>query len=181
MNRECERMAGFSRDEMLGKTARDLLPADQAEFIELKDREVLATGKMVEITEETVDTPEFGQRTRHTMKLPILDENGAPQYLLGISTDVTERKLAEDAIQELNSALEAKASQLQATNKELESFSYSVSHDLRAPLRAIDGFAPVSYTHLGVPSDIYAFHRYTGNSTSLFDTLAMQSQMQFPG
>ena len=141
MNRECERMAGFSRDEMLGKTARDLLPADQAEFIELKDREVLATGKMVEITEETVDTPEFGQRTRHTMKLPILDENGAPQYLLGISTDVTERKLAEDAIQELNSALEAKASQLQATNKELESFSYSVSHDLRAPLRAIDGFA----------------------------------------
>jgi len=61
--------------------------------------------------------------------------------LLGISVDITERKLAEQAIHALNSALHAKAEQLTTTNRELESFSYSVSHDLRAPLRAIDGFA----------------------------------------
>ena len=58
-----------------------------------------------------------------------------------ISTDITARKLAEHAIRELNTALETKALQLESSNQELESFSYSVSHDLRAPLRAIDGFA----------------------------------------
>jgi len=75
------------------------------------------------------------------MKIPIGDAGGRPQYVLAISTDITERQLAEQAIQELNSALEAKAEQLMISNRELESFSYSVSHDLRAPLRAIDGFA----------------------------------------
>ena len=141
MNRECERVSGLAREDMIGKTARDLVCAAEADRIEQKDREALDTGVMVEIEDDTVETQELGQRTRHTMKVPIFDEHGSPRYLLGIATDVTERKLTEHAIRELNSALELKASQLEVTNKELESFSYSVSHDLRAPLRAIDGFA----------------------------------------
>ena len=140
-NRATLDLLGLSRDDVIGKSDRDFLPAEQADFIQGKDREVLAGGGLVDIPEQSIHTRLLGMRTLHTMKMPILDEDGKPKFLLGISVDITERKLAEQAIRELNAELQANASQLKATNKELESFSYSVSHDLRAPLRAIDGFA----------------------------------------
>jgi PAS domain S-box-containing protein len=140
-NRATLNLLGLSRDDVIGKRDHDFLPSEQADSILAKDREVLAAGRLVDIPEQSIHTRLLGVRTLHTMKMPILDEHGTPEFLLGISEDITERKLAEHAIRELNAALLAKAAQLEATNKELESFSYSVSHDLRAPLRAIDGFA----------------------------------------
>jgi PAS domain S-box-containing protein len=138
-NRAFERLLGYSRDELIGKTVASLSSPEEAQFIVAKDREVLDSGRLLEL-EQSISTP-HGVRTFHTMKVPVGKEHGKPQFLLAIAVDITERKLAEKAILELNTALSANAEQLKATNKELESFSYSVSHDLRAPLRAIDGFA----------------------------------------
>ncbi|MGH9562759.1 MAG: PAS domain-containing protein, partial [Terracidiphilus sp.] len=140
-NRATLDLLGLTKADVAGKQDHDFLSAEEADCILATDRETLAGGRLVDVPEQSIHARLLGVRILHTMKMPILDERGTPKFLLGISVDITERKLAEQAIRELNAELRDNAAQLKVTNKELESFSYSVSHDLRAPLRAIDGFA----------------------------------------
>jgi PAS domain S-box-containing protein len=161
VNRAFERLLGYSRNQMVGRSALDLFPAEDAAAGIASDRQALERDGVLDIPEHRVHTATHELRTLHTMKMPIGDAGGRPQYVLVISTDITERQLAEQAIQELNSALVSKAEQLTTSNRELESFSYSVSHDLRAPLRAVDGFAQMLEEDYGAPLDAEG-RRYLG-------------------
>ncbi len=105
INRAGEVMFGVPREALLGKNDFDFFPASQAAFFQGKDRETLRLGAMVDIEEEPIDTPR-GQRWLHTKKIPIVDAEGTPRYLLGISEDITEQKHAREALLRIHDELE---------------------------------------------------------------------------
>ncbi|MGZ8422626.1 MAG: PAS domain-containing sensor histidine kinase, partial [Nitrospira sp.] len=117
-NKAGEELLGYSRYDLLGKNDYDLFLNEQAEFFTAKEREVLSGGRLVDIPEELIQTRHKGVRILHTKKIPICDAEGVPQYLLGISEDITERKEVEKIL--LNTKAELKRRVVQRTAKLLE-------------------------------------------------------------
>ena len=176
-NKAGEQLLGDPRERFIGRDVHDMFPKEEADFFALKDRAVLESRQRVDVPEESVHTRR-GTRIVHTIKIPILDVRGEPQYLLGISRDITEQKQAdeelrrhrehlEEMIQERTGELVVAKEQADAANQAKSDFLANMSHEIRTPMNAILGMSYLAMQSGLDPRQLHYVQRVHGAAESL--------------
>jgi PAS domain S-box-containing protein len=137
-NRGAEELYGWAAENALGTDPRQLLKTVYPAATDQIHEELQRSGRWEgELKNTKADGTEVMVASRWSLRR---DDAGRPLAILEINNDITERKHRELEIQSLNQELAKRSAALESTNKELEAFAYSVSHDLRAPLRHMAGY-----------------------------------------
>ncbi len=142
-NKAGEDLLGFSREELLGKNDYDFFPENEANSFVKNDREVLRSLELQDTPEESIQTRSKGQRILHTKKIPLLDKTGSPQFLMGISEDITERKLAEAEKERLEGQLRHSLKM-----ESVGTLAGGIAHDFNNILAAILGYTEMALEEL---------------------------------
>jgi PAS domain S-box-containing protein len=133
INHRYKEATGFGRESVIGRTDRDFFPADVADTLMRIDQNVIGGKEPVSI-EEQVPHPDGTQHVYLSTKVPLIDDRGQSAALIGMATDITERKAAEQQLQQSKEAAEA-------ANQAKSRFLANMSHELRTPRNAILGFS----------------------------------------
>lgn len=131
VNKAVEENMGWKREDMIGKDEGDLFPSETAKILLNENQMVLETNSILQ-KEEMLPTKN-GLRIFNTKKLPILDHNGHPKFLLGVAEDITEKKAVEKEL------IDAKE-RAEESNRLKIAFLQNISHEIRTPMNAICGF-----------------------------------------
>ena len=144
-NKAGTELVGIPQDQLLGHNDYDFFPKEEADFFTSKDREVLASHTVLDIPEEPIQTRDKGVRILHTRKVGIYDDQDNPQYLLGISEDVTEHKQVEKALRESEerSIIQRQLQQGQKMEA-LGQLTGGIAHDFNNILTSILGFTDLT-------------------------------------
>jgi PAS domain S-box-containing protein len=151
-NRGAQRLYGYTSRETLGLTVGQLLPVVNPAMDEGWESALARDGRWSgELTRKTKD----GREIIVEAVLVVVQDGMGQKTVLETDRDITGRKSTEMEILRLNQELRLRVKELTTLNRELESFNYSISHDLRAPLRHINGFAKILLEgkHFALPED----------------------------
>jgi PAS domain S-box-containing protein len=137
-NRGAQELYGWTDKEAMGRRSQELLQTVFPTPLEDIRAELLRTNRWEgELKKTKADGTQVVVASRWSLRR---DEQERPAAILETNNNITERKRREDEIQGLNQELAKRSAELESINKELEAFAYSISHDLRAPLRHMAGF-----------------------------------------
>jgi PAS domain S-box-containing protein len=165
-------IVGYSRGELLSVNFQDITHPDDLHNDLALVRQML-DGEIKTYTAEKRYLSKGGAQVWINLTVALVrDEAGQPDYFISVVEDIERRKAAEEAVQRLNADLERRVdertAELQGANRELDSFTYAVSHDLRAPLRAMSGFSRALLEDYG--------ERLDGEARAYLDQIMMASR-----
>ncbi|MFT4571383.1 MAG: PAS domain S-box-containing protein, partial [Candidatus Binatia bacterium] len=172
VNESAARPTGQTVDEIEGKPCSEIFP-ERAYNLYRDDLEIIQSGRPKLGIEEKIENPDGKTLWVRTDKLPEYDAMGRVVGILVFSLEISEQREAKSEILRLNEELEERVvertQQLARTDREMESFAYSVSHDLRTPLRSIDGFSHILLEEHG--------DEFSDGARSMLDRVRAASQL----